>query len=438
MTVLDASVPERATANDTVAVEVTLRNRGGAERSRTVTATLGHERIEKRVTLAGGEQRTVRLPLPTGGPGTETVRVNGGPERPLTVVHPEAPRLHGLPAEAPPGSEPLVAVRTATGAPLANATVTIGGQGVETRSNGTVRLPVGPAGVREVRVETEHGTATATVEVAPDAERGPVASVGVSPTSPTALTAPEARTTVSNPWNESIDTEVRIVGPGTTASRQLHLAAGERAEERVALGRRPPSTYDVRVEVDGTAVAGTSYEVSGDERVVAALAGGGYTSGESGLGRAVEAVVGNVTLLLGTVGGLAAAMTIGGLSASMARAVHTRRRAIGIHRAVGAGPRNVLRPVIRDTLVIGGLGTGGALLVSLAIVHALGVLGLLTVYGIAVPALPTPGVVAVGLIAGVGLTVCSAVVAVGPLLYRRPADLLTGTDRAARGGSREG
>ncbi|MFC7008471.1 hypothetical protein [Halalkalicoccus salilacus] len=47
-----------------------------------------------------------------------------------------------------------------------------------------------------------------------------------------------------------------------------------------------------------------SYEVSGDDRAAAALASSGYTNGGSDLGQAIEAAVGNLTLLQGRWAGL--------------------------------------------------------------------------------------------------------------------------------------
>lgn len=439
VTVLDVSASERAVANDAIDVDVTIHNHDSAERSHDLTATLGGERVDERVTLDAREQRTVRLTLPTGDPGDETLQVNGESATSVDVVHPETPRLRGVPDEAPPGSEPLIEVRTATGDPLANETVTIGGETVETQSDGSVRLPIPSEGTHELRVETEHGTATESIEVTADAERDPVASVSVSPASPTSLTSPDARVTLYNPWNDPLDTTVRVVGPETAIEEQLTLEAGERTELETDLPRRPPGTYDVRVEIDGTVAAETSYEVSGDERAAAALASSGYTGGGSDLGQAIEAAVGNLTLLLGALGGLAAAMTVGGLSASMARAVHARRRTIGIRRAVGASPWYVLRSVVRDALVIGVFGTGAALVVSLLVMRLLDTIGLLTVYGISIPAVPTPGMVFVAITTGVGLTLCGATIAVGRLLYRQPAAVLAGENRSTdRGEAREG
>lgn len=127
-------------------------------------------------------------------------------------------------------------------------------------------------------------------------------------------------------------------------------------------------------------------------------------------------------------------MTVGGLSATMARAVHARQRTIAIHRAVGASPRDVLWLVARDALVVGVLGTVGAFGVSLLVLQLLDGLGLMTVYGIRIPTLPTPGLALLALLVAVGLTLCSATVAVGSLLHGPPAVLLTGGNRSTGGG----
>lgn len=439
VTVLEVSAPERALANDSVEVTATLRNHESTQRSHTITAALGEEEVEEELTLEANEQQTVQLTIPTADPSSETLQVNEEHTSPIEIIDPETPQLDGVPAEAPPGSEPLISVQTPTGEPLANTAVSIDGETVETGSDGSVRLPVGSAGTREISVTTDQGTATETIDVTTDAEREPVTSIDVIPSTPTPLTAPTAQTTFYNPWNEPLETSVRISGPETTVEESLQLDAGERTELQTELTRQPPGTYTVEVSLSEIAHTETSYEVSGDERAAAALASGGYASDSGGLDQAIEAAVGNITLLLVALGGLAATMTVGGLSASMARAVHDRRQTIGTRRAVGASPRDILQTVLRDAFVIGMVGTVGAFVASLLVMQLLDFLGLLTIYGINIPPVPPLQILLTAGITGIGLTLCSTAIAVSSLLWRPPAGLLSGESRVAMGGdSRDG
>ncbi len=438
VTVLDVSASEGAIAHDSFEVEVTLRNHDSDEQSYPLTAGLGDEETEQEVRLEGEEQRTVQLSLPTGEPGEELLQVDETAIHSVGVVHPETPELHGVPDKMPPGSQPLIEVRTETGEPLADTPVTVANETAETDSEGHARLPAASEGSHEIRVETEHGIATETIEISDDAEREPVTSISVSPDSLTVLTTPEAEVSVYNPWNEPLDTTVRIIGPDTTSEEQVTLDAGEYTEFGTILTRQPPGSYDVHVETDDTVGAETSYEVSGDERIGAAAASVGQTEGSSDLGQAIEAAVGNLTLLLGGLGSLVAVMTIGGLSAAIARAVHARRRTIGIHRATGASPRRILQLVLRDTVIIGTVGASLAFVASLLVMQLLDVTGLLTVYGIRIPAIPPPGVLLVGFVVSIALTLCSATVALISLLYEPPASVMTREQRAMPGGeSRE-
>ena len=462
VTVVDVDAPARVPANATVEPTVTLWNVADEDRREEVTATLGDERTAETVTLAPGERKSVSLSLPTRSPGEETLEV-ANRSYDLTVLEPDTPHVRGLPREIPPESEPRFRVVDALGDPIANTTVTIeestdesvdgdeetdadpsrttdanqsrttdanqsrttdANQSRTTDDGGWVRLPPVAAGNYSVTVEADGHVASRSVTVTEAAERGLSATVSIHPEHPTTVTVPSARMKLVNPWNESRETSVLVVGPGGEREHPVRVEPGEERMIEVALERMPPGTYDVTVETDGGVVE-TSYAVSGDDRLGAALASGGYDVGESPLGRAIESAIGNATLLVATLVGLAALTTIGGLSAALARAVLSRRRTIGVYRATGASPLRIYRLVLRDALLLGSVATTLAIVLAVVALVAFSRLGLLSVYGISVTPVAPLTVVLIVVGAGIGLTFLAAGVATAALVRSTPSSLLS-------------
>jgi ABC-type antimicrobial peptide transport system permease subunit len=194
---------------------------------------------------------------------------------------------------------------------------------------------------------------------------------------------------------------------------------------RADLDTRPPGTYTVQASLNGSVAAEQSYRVTGDDRVLSALASGGRT-GTTGVGRAIEVAFGNLRIVVGALLGLAALMTVGGTTAAFAGAVHARRRTVGIYRATGARPRDLLALVARDAVLVGGVASVLAVVLAQAGLLALARFGFLTAFGVRLP--PTLGPLAlVGtVLGGVALTVLGAGVATAGLLLESPADLLGG------------
>ena len=426
--VIDVSVPERAPANATVEVAVTVRNDGLSEAERAITVSLGGVDRSRRVTLPPGAERRLAFTFPTGPPGTERLRVGsdaGGAEtREVRVVPAGAIELRGVPGRAPPGSAPLVSVVTLLGDPVPGATVTAGDRTVVTGTDGRVRVPLDAPGSREIIAERNGSTATAAVSVEPGTRRALPATLRVSPSAPSLLVRPEARLSLANPWNRTLSPAVRIEGPGGTVTRSPAITPGEEATITRRLPARPPGSYEVRATIDGRVVAETSYAVSGDERVAAAIAG--RARGGSGIGRAVETAFGNLELLLAVVVGLAGLMTAGGATATFARAVHARRRTIGVYRATGASPARVFRVVLADAARIGTAATAIALLAGTAVLLAFDAAGFLTAFGIGLDPVPGPAVAA-GIAAGaLAVSLLGAALATAGLLRATPGSLLAG------------
>jgi hypothetical protein len=237
------------------------------------------------------------------------------------------------------------------------------------------------------------------------------------------LAVPEARFTLSNPWNQTLVRTVELEGPGTERRQSIQLAPGGSATVRADLGTRPPGTYTVRASVNGSVVAERQYRVTGDERVLSALASGGRT-GTTGVGQAIEVAFGNLRIVVGALLVLAALMTVGGTTATFAGAVHARRRTVGIYRATGAHPRDVLELVARDAALVGVVASVLAVVLAQAGLLVLARLGFLTAFGVSLP--PTLGPLALvgAILGGVVLTVLGAGLATVELLFETPADLL--------------
>jgi hypothetical protein len=261
------------------------------------------------------------------------------------------------------------------------------------------------------------------VTVAEGVPRDPTVALVVDPPSPSVLAVPAARLSLSNPWNRTLVRTVELRGPGTERRQSVRLAPGGSASVGADLATRPPGSYTVTAALNGSVVVERRYQVTGDERVLSALAAGGRT-GTTGVGQAIEVAFGNLRIVVGALLGLAALMTVGGTTATFAGAVHARRRTVGIHRATGARPRDVLALVARDAALVGAVASVLAVILAQAGLLVLSRLGYLAAFGVGLP--PTLGPLAlVGTIAGgVALTVLGAGLATVTLLLASPADLL--------------
>lgn len=427
--VSDVRIPETVPENDTVGATVTMHNLGTATANRTITATFRSATNEEQVAIPPGEVVEATVTVPSGDVGTDSFRLEhpeGATDASVTVMDAGTPILQGLPEQAPPGSTPTVRVVDQRGAPISDATLHVDDQTVTTDEDGTVRLPPLSEETYEVVVQTDTHTVAESLTVTPDADRSVRTELTVDPESPSVVTRPTATVQLSNPWNESVEHTIRVDWPGGMQTEDVRLEPGEAATVEIDLPQRPPGSYSVVVLADGTEVAATTVTVTGDERIGSALAAGGQTMEGSGLGQALEAAVGNLYTALVTLIALAGLMSVGALVASLSSTIHASRRTIGVLRATGAGPLEILWLVCRDTarvgcvaaLLAGGIGT--------ASVWLLARMGLLTVYGIDIG-----GALAVEFVIGavggaVLLTLLAAAVVTVRLLQTSPSTLLSG------------
>ncbi|MEF8841314.1 MAG: FtsX-like permease family protein [Haloarculaceae archaeon] len=441
--VVGISTPGTVLANGSFRVRVDVRNPGFRDEVRNLTVRYRGQERSTRFTIKRTQTRTLTFQFGTGPPGTGTVRA-GNRTATVEVRRADALDVTGLPSRAPPGSEPLLRVTNATGAPVAGAAVSVvndteptDGTTRTTDADGYARVPLAATGARTARAAVGDRTVETQVTVAEGAPRDPAASLSVEPSSPSVLAVPEARLSLSNPWNRTLVRTVGLGGPGTERRQSVRLGPGERVTLRADLETRPPGTYTVRASLNGSVVAERPYRVTGDERVLSALASGGRT-GTTGVGQAIEVAFGNLRVVVGALFGLAALMTVGGTTATFAGAVHARRRTVGIHRATGARPRDVLVLVGRDAALVGAVASVLAVVLAQAGLLALARFGYLTAFGVTLPATLDPLALLGTVLGGVALTVLGAGLATAGLLRESPADLLDDSGTGRAGGSDPG
>ncbi len=428
--VLDVTTPSTVTAGNTMTAQIHLKNFGTGTATRTIPIRFGAHSDSVTTSVGANERVTVTVQIPTERTGTTTLRV-GEYRRPVTVAARDSISVRGVPTRAPPGSTPLVRVVNATGTPVENARVTVGNETVRTGQNGRVRVRFATTGPTTVRVKHGNEETTREVLVSEQAGRTLSSRFRVEPENPGILTRPTARLTLYNPWNETLRRTVEL-GDGTeTHRRTLTLSPGARRPVVVQLDRKSPGSHHLTATADGRTLARTEYVVSGDERVVAAVASGG-TEGETAMGTAVRTVFGNLSLLVVVILCLAGAMTVGGTTATVAYVVHSHRRSIGIRRATGASHKRVLALLLEDALTVGVVAVGGALCVAALTVVALSHSGLLVFYGVrAAPTVTAP--VVIGVVVGCfALLLVSVFVVAKSLLADAPARLLVETPAGER------
>ncbi|GGM60426.1 hypothetical protein GCM10009017_08280 [Halarchaeum rubridurum] len=430
--VLGASAPERVARGEPVTLRVRLRNVGDAAATRTISASFDGARETRTVALDAGERRVVSVDLAATAAGTHTARIAGATRR-VRVVAPGTLTLAPLPERGPPNASLGVTVGTVAGERVDGARVAVG-----PRPNGTsatnvtgadgetrVRLPATP-GRYELRVVAGERSATRTVRVVDGAARAPGVRLTV-PDRVSVFGAPRATLRVTNPWRTPLERAALVEGPGVERTTTVALDPGAERTVTAALARRPPGSYDVTARV-GNATARARYRVTGDARLANALAASGRDAGGVGTGGILARAFGNLGLVLATLLGLGVLMTVGSVVATFADAVQARRRDLGVHRALGAAPRWVVRTVLADAARIALPATVAGVVLAWLALRALSWAGLLTAFGVRVaPSVPLWTVVPVA--AG---TFALALVGAGAVAVRdarRDPSQLFGGDR---------
>ncbi|WP_435196338.1 FtsX-like permease family protein [Natronomonas sp. EA1] len=428
VTVANLDAPDTVAVGTEFRARVTLRNEGLSRVEHTVEVRFGDtvESVTATVPAGGTRTATVRFtPEETG----ETTLSAGEETRPVSVLDRDAIRLVEVPREIPTNGDPLLRVVDAGGTPVAGVQVHARNRTAVTNANGYARLQFSEPG--SVTVTATRGNRTTSVEttVAPGASRDLDATVSVSPSRPSLVTRPTLSLRVRNPWNETVTRTLTVETPSAAFERRVTLTAGNRTIIEHTLARQSPGRYDITVSSDGEAVAATTYTVTGDERLVAALAVGGR-SGTTGIGQAVAVAFGNLELAVAALLLLGGLMAVGGTASTFSGAIQGRRRTIGVHRAVGAGPLAVARLVLADALRIGLAASLLAVVGGTLALLAFDALGLLTVYGVQIQPYPSPPLILATVAGALAVTLAGAGVALARLLRAPPAALLGGASDA--------
>lgn len=416
------SGPTVVPPNSTITASVSVRNTQATEVSRSVTIRFANQTQTRQLRVPAGDTRSVSVQFAAPGPGQYTISA-GDAQQPVEVAPKDALRFGSLPTVAPPNATVLVGMQSPYGDPQPNVTLTTAESQAVTGPDGTARVTLSASGVTTIRANTTGADRQATVSIRPNASRTVIGSVTVTPATPDVLTAPSAELTLFNPWGTRLTRTVQVTAPGVDTQQTIRLAPSETKRVTVPLAEQPPGTYQVTVITNQTQLASTSVRVTGDERIATVLATGGQ-QGQTGIGRAIETVFGNLQIVLSVITGFAGLMTVGGVTAVFAQAVHARRQALGVYRATGAPPTRVARVVLIDSIKIGVAATTTALFgagLSLWVVDAL---NLATVYGVRILALPSGWLLAAVIVSAVGITLVGAALVVGRFILVSPLRLL--------------
>jgi len=434
LSVVDLTVPSTVAADRGVTVDVSVAS-GARATTDTVTVSLGDR--NRRVEVSADAESTVDRRVRFGdlAPGTYTVSA-GELTRTVRVVADGSLRLSALPAVGPPNATLLVTVRDADGAPVGNATVTAGADDPATASTGSdgraaVTLPA--AGAVAVRA-TAPGYANATRRVTVDAgaSRVPVGRLRVTPSRVEVFERPTATLELANPWN---GTRAWRVDPPGADPRTVTLGPGEERTVTSTLGRVGSGRHRVTATADGRTVATATYRVTGDGRLVSALATGDRREVTgSGVGQAATHLLGNLWVVLASLVGLASLATVATTTTTFARTVHARRETIGIRRATGASRAQVLRIVLADAAAVAVPATALALALGYSGAWLLARTGVLTAFGVSLAPSASPVALA-GLAAlSLALALVGAALAALGLVWPSPARTLTVDREPPEGG----
>lgn len=433
--VSEVQAPARVQSGESFDIHIKLRNLASTQRRDSLGVIVGEKKRSTQLRLAGQAmtQKTVSISLQT--PGRYTIAV-GAVRRSLRVIEPASLALPDeLPQRAPPSATLLVPSVTSDQTIVENATITVGNRTTRTGSRGVgiIGVPSAPGKYTVSVSKRGYKSVNSSLVVDSAVEQRPRAQLSVNPSRGTPYTQPEITIRVANPWGEFIVQNITLTAPGTVRNRVIRLPSGNITQLTVngtdigLTGEVNPGRYPIKLYADGDLIARTTYSVEGSTKSNSnsGQPQGEYASGTA-IGQAIENVFGNIQVLFLTLIVLAGLSTIGGTTAAFAQAVQTRKQEIGIYRATGATRRQVLCLLAGDAFLIA---------IPAGIVSCVGVytvfvilskMNLLVIFGVQLSVPLTPFVILSVLIAGVLLSVMSAVVA-GLAFLSKDAICLLGT-----------
>lgn len=428
--VVSISIEETPTTNG-ASVSASVVNIAETNQTRTVSMTLHDEQITKTVTAPPGGQQQITAQFNPDTPGNYTLTI-GALTRQIEVRDPQALTISGVPGEAPPGSSPLIRVRTLAGEPVSNTTVSIENRTYYTDERGYVRPLLSTSGTHVVQASRGDYTANESIVVTASAKKRVQTALTVDPENASEFSQPTAQLRLYNPWNTTATGTIQVQSAENSFQEQYDIASGEQTNYSFALARLPAGEYSVTASINGTVVTETAYEVSGNNRLSTVVLRNTETTSGGGLGAAISIVFGNLTVVIAALVTLAGVMVSGALVASFARAIHARRRTLGVYRATGASPLTVVKIILRDTLLIGSVSVTVGLALGVVLIQSLAALDLLVFYGIRItPSFTIGTLLTVGAVA-LGLVLLGTLIPTVAVLKKAPAAAFSTVTRPTR------
>ncbi len=384
------SVPEIVMRGEPFSVTVTVRNLAETEKTREFTAEFGSRSRNRSVTLAGGETRQIEVNLTATTTGPVPLKI-GSQTRTIRVYEEPPLAEPSIPATVPPGAKPAVLIQTEADTPVSNARVEIDGVTARTNQQGIAVLQMpSQTGNYSLTVQAGSRTNSTQVRVAPGAPRRVTATVETTPTNMSVVAEPEVEATIYNPWNRrltrsiAIETPARTVHETVTLSPHSETTITQNVTTNTSSERLTPGNYTVKVRSNDRTLARDTFTVYSTDQLLSQLAETTDYSRGTGIGNAVQSLLGNLKFVMGTIVFFAGLATIGGTVATFAQAVHARREALGVYRATGATRGRLLRLLLVDACRVSIPAIVGAFLISWCVLQGLVLLDQLVVFGVRV------------------------------------------------------
>lgn len=428
-TVTATAVPQTGVAGEPISVTIRVDNPGPEAIEERVPVRIGDETVETAVSVPpyGSVERTVELPAQPAG--TVTVHI-ANEAFTVTVRESDALVLPWFPETAPPNATMTLPVETVAGETHADIAVAVDGEATTTDEDGmaTIQFP-DDLGETTVAVGTGDARLEESITIDEAAPRPVRSTLHVAPDSPDIADEVTVTAVVTNPWSQTVERTVVVDVADAQTVRTVTLAPGEVTSVELGIGHQPPGEYTATIRIDGTVSDRTTYRVTGDDTLAGVGAGAGELEAHSGMGQAIDWLVGDLRVVVGTVLAIAGMATVAGTVAVFSRGVFLRRGTLGIRRATGADPLRVVGLVLRDALWVAVPAVSVAVIVGTGLVVVLARLGRLSAFGVTL----SPGGIGATLgwvwLAGIAVAISGAILATVLVVRGAPGRLLAGREQ---------